>query len=630
MRPQTLLARLARDVTANTSAIIAASVLPLLAMVGGGVDMGRAYVAQNRLQQACDAGVLAARKQLGSDLPPSNRVVGEILVTGNEFFDLNFRRGLYDAEQRRFQMTLEADYAITGDASIELPTAIMGVFGFQTIPIATTCQARLNFQNLDIVMAIDTTGSMAQTNAGDTQSRLDSVRAVITDFHAELEGNKEPETRIRYGFVPYGSNVNVGHLLDDNWVVNEWTYQSRVSNGPVEVDTTETVNTNWRYVSGNRSEWAIVSTYDASLRAGTTDTYDCTGSRPSNTLAVNDVFDEAAERTEPFAGPPAGEQTIRPGQRTENGSTFRTVRNGQVCEVQQRTYTDYVNNFDRITRPVRRTMTSWTYRPVTRSTAGWRTDSNGCIEERSGGEILDYDNVDLATHRDLDLDSLPNRFDPDTQWRPQYPSIIYARALKLDGTGAFNTAEVTTTDEYVASGNAWYATCPARAERLTTMNASDLQSYLGTLRAQGSTYHDIGMIWAGRLISPTGLWASANRDVSANQPTKRHIIFLTDGQTEPLDVVYGTYGLEPLDQRRWSSGSALSLAETVEERFLFACKEAKKKNVTVWVIAFGTSANPKMTECAGSGRYFEAADAAQLDDAFSEIAKSLGDLRISR
>ena len=41
-----LLTRLARDRSGNTLAMIAAGIFPLLAMVGGGVDMGRSYLAQ--------------------------------------------------------------------------------------------------------------------------------------------------------------------------------------------------------------------------------------------------------------------------------------------------------------------------------------------------------------------------------------------------------------------------------------------------------------------------------------------------------------------------------------------------------------------------------------------------------
>ena len=108
----------------------------------------------------------------------------------------------------------------------------------------------------------------------------------------------------------------------------------------------------------------------------------------------------------------------------------------------------------------------------------------------------------------------------------------------------------------------------------------------------GPTYHDIGMIWGARLLSPTGLFAAENADVSSGRPSSRHLVFLTDGETAPRDIAYSAYGIEPLDQRRWQPGSAFTLTQTVENRFSYVCDEVKKKNVTVWVIGFGTAPNP--------------------------------------
>ena len=59
-------ARLRRDQSGNAFMIIGAALAPMLLLVGGAVDMGRGYLSQTRLQQACDAGVLAARKGLGA------------------------------------------------------------------------------------------------------------------------------------------------------------------------------------------------------------------------------------------------------------------------------------------------------------------------------------------------------------------------------------------------------------------------------------------------------------------------------------------------------------------------------------------------------------------------------------
>ena len=138
------------------------------------------------------------------------------------------------------------------------------------------------------------------------------------------------------------------------------------------------------------------------------------------------------------------------------------------------------------------------------------------------------------------------------------------------------------------------------------------------------------MIWGGRLLSPTGIFAAENVDESASKPTSRNLIFMTDGQTAPLDISYASYGVEPLDKKRWSAGSARTLTQTVEERFAFACKEVRKKNITIWLIAFGTELNPVLSDCAGPGHAFEAADTAKLNQAFDDIAKSIGDLRVAR
>ena len=56
----------------------------------------------------------------------------------------------------------------------------------------------------------------------------------------------------------------------------------------------------------------------------------------------------------------------------------------------------------------------------------------------------------------------------------------------------------------------------------------------------------------------------------------------------------------------------------------------KKKNITVWVVGFGTRMNDVMKLCAGDGRWFEANSASELTDVFDKIAKSMGELRITK
>lgn len=627
--PSGFFARLARDSAGNTLAIVAASIMPLLAMVGGGIDMGRSYLSQSRLQQACDAGVLAARKALGTEAAVTHDIPERAAELGQRFFNINFRDGSYGTRDRDFTMILEENYAITGEAAVAVPTTIMRIFGKDEVPIKVACQAQINFSNTDVMMVLDVTGSMAETNPGDSLRKIDALKDTVRAFQAQLSAAAQGGTRIRYGFVPYSTNVNVGGVLDDNWVVDRWTYQSREKALDIKLPKMTTHETAPVFKSGTATSTPAGSypaTYNPKGGPKGAGGYQCAAPAPGNVTVQED---QVSKSTQLILLPLPGTKTTIHIRRTRNGVDNVVSLDDQICRVESKTYTSYVEEFDRITEPTGELLTSWRYHPVAVDVDDWRTTSNGCMEERDTYEIDDYDNVDLTRALDLDLDLVPSG-DPATQWRPMFPGMIYNRSLKWDGSGKFEPKAVVTDEDFVNPEAGGLASCPAPARKLAEMTAEELDTYLATLQPTGSTYHDIGMIWGGRLISPTGLFADENKDLGDSTPTSRNLIFLTDGQTAPRDVNYTTYGVEPLDQRRWNPKSKLTLTQTVEKRFGFACSEVRKRNVTVWVIGFGTSLNPVMKDCAGEGHYFEAADATELNATFAAIAKKMSELRISR
>ena len=628
-----LLLQLLHDRAGNTLAMIAAALVPLLAMVGGGIDMGRSYLSQSRLQQACDAGVLAARKRLGSQVVTTGDIPSDVADIGNRFFNLNFTDGSYGTQSRSFAMTLEPDYSISGVASVDVPTTIMTLFGYSQVGVNVECSAKLNFSNTDIMFVLDTTGSMSTTNPDDSENRMAVLKKVVKDFHAQIEGAKGPTTRVRYGFVPYATNVNVGSILKNDWVVNDWTYQSREDFGTdPSVVTDYTYDDNFVRISGSQNSSAGGS-YPATFHPATSEAkgeyWSCDTSPPASTSDT--TYTLLSTTSEPYVGPPAGIKTVKHYKAMTTGTYYWVDLSGNVCTQKRTDYNNYAQEFDQITIPYTQTQQKYRYAPIARDVRNWRTESNGCMEERDTYEINDFDNVDLSQALDLDIDLVPNVGDPKTQWRPQYPNAIFERSLGGGGSGSFTLAPVVTTDPWFFQPG-WIpnmAACPTPARKLGEMDASQLNTYLSTIVPSGTTYHDIGMIWGGRLLSPTGLYAGENGNVDG-KTTSRNLIFLTDGQTEAYDIAYSAYGVEPLDQRRWRATSPISLTETVEKRFGVACSEVRKRNITVWVIGFGTSLNPIMTECAGPGHFFEASDANELSDVFNKIAAQMGDLRIGK
>lgn len=628
----TLLARLASDRAGNTMAIIAAAIAPMLAMVGGGIDMGRSYLAQARLQQACDAGVLAARKKLGSAAAAGGLIPAAVGETGNRFFDINFQDGSYGTANREFTMRLQDDYSITGEATVDVPTTIMRMFGNTNVPLRAECEARLNFSNTDIMMVLDTTGSMNDTNPGDSESKIVALRAVVKNFHTQLEAGKGPGIRLRYGFVPYSTNVNVGYLLQSGWLVDQWTYQGREAFDTGKTETYPVYDSSSAYVSGSQS--SVASFVAASCPASTT---------TWKTISSSTDPDGTQHGTTEVDGYSYWCTPADNGKVTVTGTHYNAYR--------------YDSTWKK-TGEATRAIYSWTYKPMLVDVSGLKGGSStapmkggfvslpiggspsltpamlrgtfrGCIEERSTYEISDYSNVDLARARDLDIDSVPDPGDPETQWRPMLHEYSFIRAIATNGSGTFSKDPVTSTGDYLQAAANNLSTCPSAARKLAPMTSAEVARYVDGLKVGGQTYHDIGMIWGGRLLSSSGIFAEDNADVSG-KPTNRHLIFLTDGETAPLDLSYGTYGIEPLDQRRWSPTSPLTLTQVVENRFSVACNEVKKRNITVWVVGFGTTMTDLMKQCAGEGHWFQADDAAQLSDVFNKIAKAMGELRISR
>jgi hypothetical protein len=632
-QPQGFLRDLLRDRAGNTMALVASAVLPLMAMIGGGIDMSRSYLSQARLQQACDAGVLAARKKLGSAVAATGEVPADVTTFGEKFFNLNFRAGSYGTEDRTFEMTLEEDYAISGKATVSVPTTLMAAFGYDEVPVEVNCQAQLNFSNTDIMFVLDTTGSMNGQIDGDSKTKINALKDVVRSFHTQIEGSKSAGTRVRYGFVPYAANVNVGGLLEDDWVVSNWSYQSRENYGtePGEVqDYTYTENN--QYISGlwvPGTPTSYPATFHPAGSENASDYFSCDTAPPAGTYFAS--YTLLSTTTEPYVGPPAGTKTIKRYRRVANGKEYRVDLVGTSCVVSNGTYTNYTDEYDEVTIPYTSAKDKYRYASIARDVSAWRTETNGCIEERDTYEITDWDNVDLTRALDLDIDTVPTAGNSATQWRPMYPNVIYERSLDYYGNGDFTPDDVVTTDAWFFQPTSYpgLVACPAAARKLAEMDSAAIEGFLGTITPSGSTYHDIGMIWGARLLSPTGLFAAENVDVDGRK-TSRHIIFLTDGETAPLDIAYGSYGIEPLDQRRWDPSTPYTLTEAVEERFLVACNEAKKRNMTVWVVGFGTTLNPIMKDKCAPGRNFEATNSAELQSIFSKIAAQMGDLRVSK
>jgi hypothetical protein len=594
------------------------------------------YVVKVRLQQACDAGVLAGRKFMTSD--SSTALDTTATTQAKTFFANNFRLGWMSTKTADFTPSKTADQQVAGVASSVVPMTIMKMFGAPDITLRVTCEARYDVADADIMFVLDTTASMACTTADGTGgcsqtiatytqddgnigyytteksgSKLSALRTAVLDFYDTLAGNVDPTTNVRYGFVTYTSTVNAGYAitsLSTDYMVKNWSYQSRKLAGDVANGNSSTAT--YRNVTQ-----AVCNGY--------------AGRSPSNGYSENGTATTATTSwTANLLFSSYGTCTV----------TSQPVKPTWFYTTVPYDVSTYITGAQ-VKDPSK----------ITGATSRWQ----GCIEERNTNQAASsFDPSNLPP--DLDPDLVPNN--DNTRWRPMWPDVIYYRGTSSSavnngvtysgnsttpyGDYYINTSNDGATKSYtnmianpnpkwsqnIASG---YVSCGKKVQRLAKLTRDDLDDYVNAVdfKAQGGTYHDTGMIWGTRMISPTGIFKADTAAWPGRTAPNRYIVFMTDGDMSPNPDLYGMYGIERYD-KRITGNDLTDQLDDHNARFLAECSAAKARNIRVFVVSFGQSLTTQLTSCASSGQAYFASDNAALQTAFKSIANQVAMLRVSK
>ncbi len=632
--------------TGNVLPLAAVGMFLSAGLIGGGVDMSRAYLAQNRLQAACDAGVLAGRKAVESD---GYNTAAE--TEADKYFNANFDQALEGSQNTVFASESEDDgNTVTATATAELDTTIMRIFGVQDFDLTVNCTASMGVGNSDIMMVLDNTGSMAWTADGDTTpdsgetTRLQDLQVSMKNFYDTVDGAmSSSNARVRYGFVPYSSSINVGELImdaDPDYMSTTYTVQTRnwyrwqtAVPGSPNTGTGYTAEVPSNFTRSG-SGYNTLALCNAGLTADTAWAYNGSATTP-NTLSW--TLNSTGQRLN---------TTItwqRPQRMTDYACRIRSsdnkyYRNSRTIDRNHQNYTYTVQSPTWITSStaaydgvmyrqssynVSTFLQGTAVSTLTGRTSGGAPSSvsstwTGCIEERqtvSEGEFnfVSGTGIDPAEALDLDIDSAPTS-DDATKWKPMWPQVLYGRDTDNPSTSGWST-------------NSY---CPRASQLLAEMDEEDFDDYADSLSPQGATYHDLGLIWGARLSSPDGIWqANVGEEPSNGGSVSRHMIFMTDGELAPNNDIQTTYGLEVRDKRVTDDGST-DLDERHRSRVLALCEAIKGKGIRLWVIAFGTSLTTDLSTCASSASAFAASNSTQLNTAFQAIAKQVGELRVTQ
>lgn len=637
----TMLVSLCKDSVGSILPMAAMSSIVVAALIGGGVDISRAYRVQNRLQNACDAAALAGRRAV-----TTNGFDSTAQTQANKYFAVNFDPNIQGTKSTTSSFTADTRAnTIVGAASTMMPMLIMQMFGKADMKIEAKCTSTMGVGNSDVMMVLDVTGSMATTLGSGT--RISTLQTAMKNFYTTLaNATVGTNARVRYGFVPFSSTVNVGQLLyakDPSYLADTTTIQSRQA----LFDTVVTqVLDGWTSpVNSSSSQYSTVSNSSTSQYTSTSYSQQnsCVSALPANSAWSNNGPSSQSTGTTTTGTPPSTLQVLT--TTTTQPQIMRTYlcqkSGSKYYRYYYDSYRDFISYAYATSSGVYHQVSSlvfnhWDYKPVTYDTSQFKTFQSvstktgtngaaassvwgGCIEERATVNSATYSystitGMSPGDANDLDLDAAPDST-PGSKWSPLWPQVSFSRSSQ----------SVSTTGSTSSS----YPYCVTAAQGLQTMTQTAFNNYANSLTPLGGTYLDIGMIWGGRLLSPEGIFKdTVNLEPTNGGNVARHVIFMTDGDMDTSNGIYQAYGIEYLDRRITSDGSKTQDDARHSLRFRAVCDAIKAKGVRVWVIGFTTALNADLSYCTSPGSSFVASDAAQLNAAFQEIAKQVGELRV--
>jgi Flp pilus assembly protein TadG len=396
-------------------------------------------------------------------------------------------------------------------------------------------------------------------------------------------------------------------------------HPATTQNGEASRTRTPTVNYGYRYRYFKNGSTNGCWLERAQKKSTTTYTQRQTGpaSRPINWTSYEHAYYTYGPRTIDLAG-------LR-----GSGSawaTSMTLRNGGTTNSGQSATLSGMSTTTQLKRP-RDVTISWT----------------GCVEERqtvqtsNTSPALAWANIpDEAL--DMNIDMVPSVGTPGSHWGPLLDEAVWARyqGSANDGNRVFaafdSTAELSQNfeDRNCTTNNI----ARKLREYRTSTDVTNFTSYINGLVANDyGTYHDSGMLWGARLLSPTGIFADENRETASGGNIQRHLIFMTDGAAQAFTNNYGLYGIPFFDRRQTTyNPSNEQLQDLTNTRLLRLCEEVKRRNINLWVIYYGAAAAEdatRLTQCASPSSFFSAADATALRARFQQIAAEIADLRLT-
>ncbi len=600
----------------STMIIVGVAMLIMMSATGAAIDMGRAQMVQSRLSSSLDAAGLAAASSAES---------GDITAIMTRYFYVNYSMGYMGTTIKLLDIKVSSDKQIlTLDAIADMPTTFLKVIGIKIITLKAHSQVTRTNQGMELVLAMDNTGSM-KDSAGGSTSKIAAAQAAATTLINILYGNNNTVPNLWVGIVPFSQTVNIGNSHVD-WV--DFSNTTRVDN-TAAIDWGTGTGSGWygcvmarANTTANQAtpQWDITDD-TPSVKMFTPYYYGCHWSNNNNWYGTDSSKNNCCV-------PGGGVNTSTCAQSSSGGSTSGGSSSGGST-----------------------TSSSSNSGSGSSSNSGSGSGSgNSSSSGSSGGQIGLLTPFEPAPlYSQLPPHDLKNAA---TTWYDEVFGIRDAEAQVqtfhyFSGSSSGYKSPLNTTQR---GPNLF---CPQPITPLTSSKNTILHD-LGTMVPAGNTVINLGLAWSWRLRSPKwrGLWGGEmnSHNLPLDYNTKhmsKVVILLTDGDN---NVTAGgnannwyAYGIPfwqdfLIPKPNYSCGvngsNCTAGINELNKRTLKVCTDMKTSGIIIYTVALGASINATskqlLSDCATNPAFaFISPTTNDLQNVFKKIADSLANLRIS-
>jgi Flp pilus assembly protein TadG len=206
------LARFLKDCKGGVAPILALALIPLVGAVGAAVDYSRASSVRTSMQAALDSTALMLSKDAQS------LTGAQLTQKANTYFTALFTRTEANNVQvtQQFSSPQQGSFALTLSGTANVNTLFWRLMGQDQMNISATGQVVWGIKKLNLALALDNTGSMAQSG------KMTALKEAAHNLLTTLKNAEKTPGDVMVSIIPFAVDVNAGTAnVGANWI--DWT-----------------------------------------------------------------------------------------------------------------------------------------------------------------------------------------------------------------------------------------------------------------------------------------------------------------------------------------------------------------------------------------------------------------------